>query len=1115
MVVMTPNFKHAQLTGTESILLRKGPFDAKDELESNLFESFKNLQMQLKPPYQLHSHSEAGLVQLNQALLYGILTQPQSQQLYIMHLLAVTRDGYAGFVSIISRLVQESYLKLLDQPRQQLFWLVRQLISLTAAEVDTLCICLLRRIVGGDISHWNIWLAGQMLDVLRSNWSWLVERSALITGALFTFLRLLPDHFMSKSPIVSELRQDEVTFCVKILRDHFQDCLVIGRDLVRLLQDVACIPEFESVWRDLLSNPAAFNAVGFADIAQLYVVRTPARYLTSRLTPEMEAQIRFMLTHVRMGSQQRYQAWFAQHFLTSSGSETLVCDLIRYICCVYHPTNQILQSDIVPRWAILGWLLKCCKSQHVEANAKLALFYDWLFFMRNTDGLMNVEPALLLMVYSIPKYTDITQSLLEFLFSCMEYYDPQRKDLILCGVTASVDILIEKGVVQSLKPLFSSPHLALSLRKKLKEYFSIYCHEVLNEAKGEISPKDMSKLGLQSVLGAQVTVSKKIKGPNVADANVVVGGESIEGRETVLGVVGQGNKDSQDDAMGSLIGKKRNIDVEDAGSCRGHEKVKGLEMAVGESIGDIDLVSHKTRCIDVVTLDDLSKALQGLHDEAFVVFEKFLLFHLSDLEAIDAQSSLKELPTCGAENYEVLAKRVSSIIRGSKFGFFAPLHGHSLDSFETDEIMSVTSVVLCMYTHSTHPRLLQMLLSWHAEGYAVGARLLCYSCRLAEDIAPSNTSAILDLKAEGAIQSPQKHVKKLDTLPGKRRKVSTLSALSWHQGLIDIADQNLDGDQKALKLVGPAQAHSSVTASFMAYKEFLRGLKNNGEQPVSVNGKHARTLTENELQPLFVKDLETCLAWSIPRLHSILPFVFNYLPELSEGNEQVIKLLVSTVDPVEMSKLEVKLSLKETSVFGASLGRVHTIVKSSLLWDCFEQQYLWRLLIAEWQNPTSPSLSEFLESCALFLLPEQHGEALSGLLSLLKMNHPTTHLVSTMLFLPQDFNKLVAAVLAAWTSIDSSRFLECLTGCVTKSLKDKVRHPKNSLQHLPLPLMDNSMCSALSTYMRFLDNSLACTNPYTEQTQVELRQIRNTLLKLAENLNSEPATNASVTSALK
>ena len=36
--------------------------------------------------------------------------------------------------------------------------------------------------------------------------------------------------------------------------------MVIGRDLVRLLQYVAKLPEFESLWRDILTNPTVLSA---------------------------------------------------------------------------------------------------------------------------------------------------------------------------------------------------------------------------------------------------------------------------------------------------------------------------------------------------------------------------------------------------------------------------------------------------------------------------------------------------------------------------------------------------------------------------------------------------------------------------------------------------------------------------------------------------------------------------------------------------------------------------------------------------------------------------------------------------------------------------------------
>ena len=40
---------------------------------------------------------------------------------------------------------------------------------------------------------------------------------------------------------------------------QWAECMVIGRDLVRLLQLVARIPEFEKLWRDIFLNPSVLS----------------------------------------------------------------------------------------------------------------------------------------------------------------------------------------------------------------------------------------------------------------------------------------------------------------------------------------------------------------------------------------------------------------------------------------------------------------------------------------------------------------------------------------------------------------------------------------------------------------------------------------------------------------------------------------------------------------------------------------------------------------------------------------------------------------------------------------------------------------------------------------
>lgn len=133
----------APLAMALSKLMQRGPYESTVDLEKELQQSFSGL--------QTLSHSSANTPQLPQALLYAILTSPTvaaaSSYLHqLTAITAVTGDGYAPFVSLLLRLVNEYYSKLLDQPRNHVLWLVRQLISFNATDIDSLCLSLLRQV---------------------------------------------------------------------------------------------------------------------------------------------------------------------------------------------------------------------------------------------------------------------------------------------------------------------------------------------------------------------------------------------------------------------------------------------------------------------------------------------------------------------------------------------------------------------------------------------------------------------------------------------------------------------------------------------------------------------------------------------------------------------------------------------------------------------------------------------------------------------------------------------------------------------------------------------------------------------------------------------------------
>ena len=135
---------------------------------------------------------------------------------------------------------------------------------------------------------------------------------------------------------------------------------------------------------------------------------------------------------------------------------------MRYICVVVHPTNEQLNSGLVPRWALCGWLINSCTNPTESANLKLALYFDWLMYDAKKDNIMLIEPAILLMYNSIRPTNalpgasaSLTAQLFDFLCRISIHYHWPIKDQILNGIMHSFKDVIDKRVIPSIQTFFT------------------------------------------------------------------------------------------------------------------------------------------------------------------------------------------------------------------------------------------------------------------------------------------------------------------------------------------------------------------------------------------------------------------------------------------------------------------------------------------------------------------------------------------------------------------------------------------------------------------------------------------------------------------------------------
>ncbi|CAN1292109.1 Integrator complex subunit 3 [Linum perenne] len=262
------------------MLLNIASHEATNELEFSLRKAFEELEPKLRPPFSLAIPTPHQYSQLNHALLYVVLTEPQfAAKIHIKHLHGIVSDGYALFVGLLMKVV-ELYSRLVDFVKPQLIWAVKEMFDVVGVGVDGLLVGLLREIIGGDYSDSSLWFCFELINLFLEKFDSLLEEEPFVlTSALYVYLRLLADQCrVSDNMILDLLKRLEIEFCIKMLRQHFQLSMKIGRDLIRLLQDLVHVPEFRDVWKDLVLDPTQFGTEGFSDISQLYGCRTSSRY---------------------------------------------------------------------------------------------------------------------------------------------------------------------------------------------------------------------------------------------------------------------------------------------------------------------------------------------------------------------------------------------------------------------------------------------------------------------------------------------------------------------------------------------------------------------------------------------------------------------------------------------------------------------------------------------------------------------------------------------------------------------------------------------------------------------------------------------------------------------
>ncbi|KAI7892878.1 protein-domain-containing protein [Mucor mucedo] len=970
------------------------PIEADDELELELSKLYANHRAaaENKSELELHNYLQ-DRASINKkeyhdvvcALLYGVLTEPENARLFFQSISFVNRDHFGNIIMKLQALIISIKFPCMKiAVREQIFWLISELTNLGVQNVDSLYLCLLRQIRSGDMSQPNLLLCDQLLKLFELHKSWLDSNIRLIPTFVYTYLKVIADH---QKVQLQSLQQKEIKFVMTLLKEKWLACCDIGRDLIRVLHDLSLtIPEFTQFWEVLLNNPQKLSP-RFGGIETLLKTPTKKEYLRCRLTPDIEFKLLFILQNLRSNQYQRNLNWFIQRYLSTPESEPFYVDVVRYLVAGWYPSNQILQSDIVPRYVVIGSMIRSIKNKTVVANVKTALIYDWLFFTP-TDNIMFIEPAMLLMERSAERYPYITSVIMEFLKNSVDDYFPPLKEYMARCVACGMRVLLSKGVIRSLMPIYKCPSTEPTTREYMQALFSEF---LTDEASVHALPMPTHLQATPSIPGTPKT------------EGYVTEEELEEGEEPAT--TSTTNTTATATITTTTPAAVHHVDDDDVD-----------EYLYGDSDTKPKTAEQEDEDMEENPLSTLSTSFEPDQEDREEVQTPVKEESVAPGSiAGDDPDDVEQMAT--DDDFEDEVDEVENIQSNQSYWIF----GDSLKRFK-ESSAAVTLAQKKEGDQTNYATNLHTAKKSLKEILAVFLRMAIPPETLVPTIGPyvrnmvaSNmlehvTTFEKSNDVEAILEDPSKDVFDLimATFWSVRDNDASREKLIRLIGCISHTKKN-KGKRHIIGMRWwsfiAIQLEADENSDIPSADNWFPGILSNYEIYVlHAYAIEESTIDQSEyLKDYLKQDLYILAEQSVVFFNDIIPLLYQYLPNATVGNMDILNLTVMMLLPESMGKLVCRLHYGSIKVFGDKVDVI--LLNNSLSLATYETMCFWQLLAAELQGNSNYIELFFSEPQILDILRTKFkNEIISSLFSILTSTKPTKDLIYSIIrIIPENF----------------------------------------------------------------------------------------------------------------
>ncbi|KAG1107835.1 hypothetical protein G6F42_016219 [Rhizopus arrhizus] len=590
---------------------------------------------------------------------------------------------------------------------------------------------------------------------------------------------------------------------------------------------------------------------------------------------------------------------------------------------------------------------------------------------------MFIEPAMLLMERSAERYAHITASLMQFLKRSVDEYFPPMKDYMSQCVACGMRVMLSKGVIRSLLPIYRCPATDQVTRDYMQALFSEFLVEDAHQ-QAQGPPSLPSSVTMHTSAPLPPSSTATIERPTTPKAEPIV---DVPSEQDDDGEIEQGKKGATDAASKAI----KEDDDEDA-FLYGESDTNSKTQVVQED-EDMENASdtETTEATPAPTVDVVAMETGDSKVEEMAIVDADEEQMATDDDYEDDDESAEGLQS--NQSYWIFGDSLKRFKEASK-AVRAAQKDADMDEYNIQILIVKRSLkeILAVFLRMAIPAETLAITVGPSIRNMVSSNLLNYAVTAATD----DESMLAD-STKDAFDLVMSTFWSVRTVDASRDKLVSLIGCIAHT-------PKTKGKRHVIGMRWWAFIAAQLQNDTDAIDVWFPNILKNYETYVL----HAYTIEESEMdQSEYLKvylrdDLEMLAEYSVALFNTIIPLIYQYLPHATVGNSELLKTTLLVLLPDALGKITCSLHFGNIRIFGDSIDT--RFLEAALSLPAYETMYYWQLLAAEIQGKTK-RIEEFFQQdqVAAIFKTKLKQELMPSLMSILTSTQPSKDLIHALI----------------------------------------------------------------------------------------------------------------------